>query len=316
MATSAAAKHPDRPLRPFRPDPRTFWTIWTQGCRGEHPDDFRPASRTTNVTFARPPRLRGRSPRSGGSHDSALQVPVGDGSGRGGARRPTGTSQSRRADQLIRDQWDVDRRPCRGGEAINDLVATTVPIRRPAPSGFPCPKGSDCTIVIGFTTALLAAGVDRTRADAAFALERFDANGRLDSSFGTGGKVRTPFEAGQASAAGLAVVLGTRELRVDPADRGRRDRRQGQRRQRLRADALHHGRRDRPDVRHAERRGDNHVAAAVQHRGQPRCHAQRHPGRSEGSHRRGRRHGGVRRLPRPGGRPVRRQGRTQRQLQQ
>ena len=64
-----------------------------------------------------------------------------------------------------------------GGEAINDLVATTVPIRRPAPSGFPCPKGSDCTIVIGFTTVLLAAGVDRARADAAFAIERFDANG-------------------------------------------------------------------------------------------------------------------------------------------
>ena len=93
-----------------------------------------------------------------------------------------------------------------GGEAINDLVATTVPIRRPAPSGFPCTKGSDCTIVIGFRTVLLAAGVDRTLGDAAFAIERFDADGRLDSSFGAGGRVRTPFEAGQASAAGLAVM--------------------------------------------------------------------------------------------------------------
>ena len=52
----------------------------------------------------------------------------------------------------------------------------------------------------------MAAGVDRTFGDAAFAIERFDANGRLDSSFGAGGKVRTPFEAGQASAAGLAVM--------------------------------------------------------------------------------------------------------------
>ena len=93
-----------------------------------------------------------------------------------------------------------------GGEAINDLVATTVPIRRPAPSGFPCAKGSDCTIVIGFRTVLLAAGVDRTLGDAAFAIERFDADGRLDSSFGAGGRVRTPFEAGQASAAGVAVM--------------------------------------------------------------------------------------------------------------
>ena len=93
-----------------------------------------------------------------------------------------------------------------GGEAINDLVATTVPIRAPAPSGFPCTKGSDCTIVIGFRTVLLAAGVDRTFGGAAFAIERFDANGRLDSSFGAGGKVRTPFEAGEASAAGLAVL--------------------------------------------------------------------------------------------------------------
>ena len=76
----------------------------------------------------------------------------------------------------------------------------------PAPSGFPCLKGSDCTIVTGFRTVLLAAGVDRTFGDAAFAIERFDADGRLDSSFGAGGKVRTPFEAGQASAAGLAVM--------------------------------------------------------------------------------------------------------------
>ena len=93
-----------------------------------------------------------------------------------------------------------------GGEAIHDLVATTVPIRRPAPSGFPCLKGSDCTIVIGFRTVLLAAGVDRTLGDAAFAIERFDGDGRLDSSFGAGGRVRTPFEAGQASATGLAVM--------------------------------------------------------------------------------------------------------------
>ena len=89
-----------------------------------------------------------------------------------------------------------------GGEAINDLVAATVPIRAPAPSGFPCTKGSDCTIVTGFRAVLLAAGVDRTFGGAAFAIERFDANGRLDSSFGSGGKVRTPFEAGEASAAG------------------------------------------------------------------------------------------------------------------
>ena len=93
-----------------------------------------------------------------------------------------------------------------GGEAINDLVAATVPIRVPAPSGFPCTKGSDCTIVTGFRTVLLGAGVDRTLGGAAFAIERFDANGRLDSSFGSGGKVRTPFEAGEASAAGLAVL--------------------------------------------------------------------------------------------------------------
>jgi uncharacterized delta-60 repeat protein len=93
-----------------------------------------------------------------------------------------------------------------GGEAIKDLVATTVPIRGPAPSGFPCTKGSDCTIITGFTTVLLAAGIDRSRTDAAFAIERFDANGRLDPSFGTGGKVRTPFEAGGASADGLAVM--------------------------------------------------------------------------------------------------------------
>ena len=92
-----------------------------------------------------------------------------------------------------------------GGEAINDLVATTVPIRQPAPSGFPCLKGSDCTIVIGFRTVLLAAGVAGVRRRR-FAIERFDADGRLDPSFGAGGMVRTPFEAGQASAAGLAVM--------------------------------------------------------------------------------------------------------------
>lgn len=92
-----------------------------------------------------------------------------------------------------------------GGEAINDLVATTVPIRAPAPSGFPCTT-KDCTIVIGFRTVLLAAGVDRTFGGSAFAIERFDANGLLDPSFGAGGRVRTPFEAGQASAAGLAVM--------------------------------------------------------------------------------------------------------------
>ena len=44
-----------------------------------------------------------------------------------------------------------------GGEAINDLVATTVPIRAPAPSGFPCTT-KDCTIVIGFRTVLLGNG--------------------------------------------------------------------------------------------------------------------------------------------------------------
>jgi uncharacterized delta-60 repeat protein len=97
-----------------------------------------------------------------------------------------------------------------GGEAINDLVAATVPIRQPAPSGFPCTKGSDCTIVTGFRTVLLAAGADRTFADSAFAIERFDGNGLLDPSFGAGGKVRTPFEAGQASAAGLAVMADGR----------------------------------------------------------------------------------------------------------
>lgn len=92
------------------------------------------------------------------------------------------------------------------GEAINGLVATTVPLRQSAPPGFPCTKGSDCTVIIGFRTVLLAAGVDRTLSDAAFAIERFDGNGLLDPSFGAGGRVRTPFEAGQASAAGLAVM--------------------------------------------------------------------------------------------------------------
>jgi uncharacterized delta-60 repeat protein len=93
-----------------------------------------------------------------------------------------------------------------GGEAISDLVAATVPIRQPAPPGFPCTKGSDCTIVTGFRTVLLAAGLDRAPGDSAFAIERFDANGQLDPSFGAGGKVRTPFEAGQAGADGLAVM--------------------------------------------------------------------------------------------------------------
>jgi uncharacterized delta-60 repeat protein len=92
-----------------------------------------------------------------------------------------------------------------GGEAINDLIATTVPILAPAPSGFPCGT-KNCAIVTGFRTVLLAAGVDRTFGDSAFAIERYDANGILDPSFGAGGKVRTPFEAGQSSAAGLAVM--------------------------------------------------------------------------------------------------------------
>jgi uncharacterized delta-60 repeat protein len=94
-----------------------------------------------------------------------------------------------------------------GGESINDLVADTVPIIEPAPAGSSfCVKGSTCTIVTGFRTVLLAAGVDRSFADAAFAVERFDANGQLDASFGVGGRVRTPFEAGEASAAGVAVM--------------------------------------------------------------------------------------------------------------
>ena len=107
-----------------------------------------------------------------------------------------------------------------GGEAINDLVATTVPIRQPAPTGFPCVKGTDCTIVTGFRTVLLAAGVDRTFGDAAFAIERFDANGRLDPAFGAGGKVRTPFEAGLASAAGLAVMPDGRFVAAGDIDIG------------------------------------------------------------------------------------------------
>src|SRR4051795_11960155 len=61
-----------------------------------------------------------------------------------------------------------------GGEAINDSVAATVPIRQPAPAGFPCAKGSSCTIVTGFRTVLLAAGVDQTFGNSAFAIERFD----------------------------------------------------------------------------------------------------------------------------------------------
>lgn len=94
-----------------------------------------------------------------------------------------------------------------GGESINDLVVDTVPITAPAPSGSTfCVKGSSCTIVTGFRTVLLAAGIDRSFSDAAFAIERFDANGILDPSFGAGGRVRTPFDAGPASAAGIAVM--------------------------------------------------------------------------------------------------------------
>ena len=94
-----------------------------------------------------------------------------------------------------------------GGESINDLVVDTVPFREPAPSGSSfCAKGIDCTIVTGFRTVILAVGIDRSFADAAFAIERFDANGVLDPSFGAGGRVRTPFEAGPASAAGVAVM--------------------------------------------------------------------------------------------------------------
>ena len=94
-----------------------------------------------------------------------------------------------------------------GGESIDDLVVDTVPILEPAPAGSSfCVKGSDCTIVTGFRTVLLAVGIDRSLFDAAFAIERFNANGQLDTSFGVGGRVRTPFEAGPASAAGVAVM--------------------------------------------------------------------------------------------------------------
>lgn len=108
-----------------------------------------------------------------------------------------------------------------GGESINDVVVDTVPIFAPAPSGSTfCTKGSDCTIVSGFRTVLLAAGIDRSLSDAAFAIERFDANGILDPSFGSGGRVRTPFEAGPASAAGIAVMPDGRFVAAGDIDIG------------------------------------------------------------------------------------------------
>ena len=158
-----------------------------------------------------------------------------------------------------------------------------MPIRHPAPSGLPCPKGSDCTIVTGFRTVLLAAGGDRSFGDAAFAMERFDANGRLDPSFGADGKVRTSFEAGQASAAGLAVMPDGRFVVAGDIDIGGS---QGE----LVAVARY-----RPDGTLDPTFGtQNGVATTTSLQQfntcrQPRCHAQRHPGRSAGSHRRGRR---------------------------
>jgi uncharacterized delta-60 repeat protein len=91
------------------------------------------------------------------------------------------------------------------GETINDLVSVTVPVREPAPSGFPC-AAKPCTIVTSFRATTLAAGADRTLGGSAFAIERFNGDGGLDPTFGAGGKVRTPFEAGDASASGLAVL--------------------------------------------------------------------------------------------------------------
>ena len=108
-----------------------------------------------------------------------------------------------------------------GGESINDLVVDTVPVTAPAPSGSTfCAKGSTCTIVTGFRTVLLAAGIDRSFSDAAFAIERFGANGLLDPSFGAGGRIRTPFEAGPASAAGIAVMPDGRFVAAGDIDIG------------------------------------------------------------------------------------------------
>ncbi len=105
------------------------------------------------------------------------------------------------------------------GETINDLVSVAVPIREPAPSGFPC-AAKPCTIVTGFRAATLAAGTDRTLGGSAFAIERFNGDGALDSTFGTGGKVRTPFEAGEASANGLAVLPDGRFVAAGDIDIG------------------------------------------------------------------------------------------------
>ena len=104
-------------------------------------------------------------------------------------------------------------------ETINDLVAVTVPIREPAPSGFPC-AAKPCTIVTGFRATTLAVGTDRTLGGSAFAIERFDGNGALDPTFGVGGRVRTPFEAGEASANGLAVLPDGRFVAAGDVDIG------------------------------------------------------------------------------------------------
>ena len=105
------------------------------------------------------------------------------------------------------------------GETINDLASVTVPIRGPAPSGFPC-AAKPCTIVTGFRGTTLAAGTDRTFGGSAFAIERFDGDGGLDPTFGVGGKVRTPFEAGDAGANGLAVLPDGRFVAAGDIDIG------------------------------------------------------------------------------------------------
>ena len=107
------------------------------------------------------------------------------------------------------------RRSARTGSRPSTCPATTrrstiwSPSRcrfvEPAPSGFPCAtKG--CTIVTGFRATTLAVGSDAPLGGSAFAIERFNGDGMLDPTFSGDGKVRTPFEAGQASASGLAVL--------------------------------------------------------------------------------------------------------------